>query len=60
MATIGPAFSGEHYWINVEADLRNLSKAPRRAAVAWRPPLAPWRKSLRQLASSVFIREFFG
>ena len=72
LAAIEPAFSGDHYWINVAADLRNLSKGPRRTAATWRPylgpaewallaldDLAPWRKSLRQLASSVFTRKFF-
>ena len=69
---IGTAFSGEHYWISLQADLRNLSKAPRRPAAAWRPylgpaewalfaldDLAPWRKSLRELADWVFRRKFF-
>jgi D-aspartate ligase len=72
LAATEPAFSGEHYWINVAADLRNLSKGPRRTAAAWRPylgpaewalfaldDLAPWRKSLRQLGSSVFSRKLF-
>jgi predicted ATP-grasp superfamily ATP-dependent carboligase len=72
LAGIGPQFAGEHYWIYLQADLQNLSRAPRRAAAAWRPylgptewalfaldDLAPWRKSLRQLAHWVFRRRFF-
>ena len=67
------SFRGEHYWINLRADLFNLSKMPRRELAAWRPyvgrkewavfaldDLAPWRASVRQLANWVFRRRSFG
>jgi predicted ATP-grasp superfamily ATP-dependent carboligase len=67
------SFRGEHYWINLQADLLNLSKMPRREAAAWRPylgrkewavfafdDLAPWRASLRQLAAWLLRRRSFG
>jgi predicted ATP-grasp superfamily ATP-dependent carboligase len=73
LAHAEPGFSGEHYWISLQADLLNLSKAPRRAAAAWRPyvsskewavfaldDLAPWRKSIRQLAAWLFKGRSFG
>ena len=69
---IGPQFSGEHYWINLQADLQNHSTAPRRAAAAWRPylgptewalfaldDLEPWRKSLVQLVDWALRRRSF-
>lgn len=65
--------SGGHYWINLQADLLNLAKAPRRDAAAWLPylqakewavfaldDLAPWRKSMRQLGRWLFRRKAFG
>jgi D-aspartate ligase len=72
LAGIGPAFSGEHYWISLQADMQNLSQAPRRTAAAWRPylgptewavfaldDLAPWRKAMRGLARWALRRKFF-
>lgn len=66
-------FFGDHYWINLHADLLNLSKAPRRDLAAWLPyvsarewavfaldDLAPWRKAMRQLGGWLFRRRAFG
>jgi predicted ATP-grasp superfamily ATP-dependent carboligase len=73
LAKMDCSFSGEHYWINVHADLMNLSKLPNRDLAAWRPylrrkqwavfaldDLAPWAKSLRQLANWLFRDRSFG
>jgi predicted ATP-grasp superfamily ATP-dependent carboligase len=73
LAKMDRSFSGEHYWINVHADLMNLSKLPHRDLAAWRPylrrkqwavfaldDLAPWAKSLRQLANWLFRDRAFG
>jgi predicted ATP-grasp superfamily ATP-dependent carboligase len=70
LGAMQPSFSGEHYWINLRADLSNLSRAPRRAAAAWLPylkrkewavfaadDLAPWRRAMRQLAAWIFRRK---
>lgn len=72
LAEIPASFSGAHYWINLHADLHNLTRAPRRPLAAWRPylgpaewsvfaldDLAPWRKSMRRLASWLFRRRSF-
>jgi len=71
----GASFSGEHYWINLQGDLRHLAKVPRLALepATWRPylgrkecavfapdDLAPWRASMRQLAAWFFRRRPFG
>jgi predicted ATP-grasp superfamily ATP-dependent carboligase len=71
LAKMNASFSGEHYWINVHADLMNLSKLPKRELAAWRPylcrkewavfaldDLAPWRKSLGQLGNWLRDRSF--
>jgi predicted ATP-grasp superfamily ATP-dependent carboligase len=73
LAAMNSSYSGEHYWISLHADLMNLSKMPRRDAAAWRPylrrkewavfaldDLAPWRKSMSQLAAWIFRRRPFG
>jgi D-aspartate ligase len=73
LAAMPSSFSGEHYWINLHADLLNLSHLPRRAPAAWRPYLgrkewavfaaddpAPWRQSLRALGAWLFRRRSFG
>jgi D-aspartate ligase len=73
LAGMATTFSGEHYWINLHADLMNLSKAPRRNFAAWRPYLgakewavyapddpAPWRKSLSGLGNWLFSNRSFG
>jgi predicted ATP-grasp superfamily ATP-dependent carboligase len=75
LAKIDRAFSGEHFWINLHADLMNLSKVPERALdpKRWQPylrrkqwavfaldDLAPWRKSLRRLAKWLMRDRSFG
>lgn len=65
--------SAGHYWINLHADLLNLTKAPRRSAAAWLPylrrkewavfaldDLAPWRESMAKLARWLFRRRAYG
>jgi predicted ATP-grasp superfamily ATP-dependent carboligase len=69
------SFAGEHYWINLQADLRHLAKLPHLAfqLPTWRAyfrrkewavfaldDLAPWRASLRRLAAWLFRRRSFG
>jgi predicted ATP-grasp superfamily ATP-dependent carboligase len=71
-AGVSSSFSGEHYWINLHADLMNLARLPSRNFAAWRPywgrkewavfaldDLAPWRKALATLAGWVFRDKFF-
>jgi D-aspartate ligase len=75
LARIDRSFSGEHFWINLHGDLMHLSKVPERALdpATWRPyvrrkewavfaldDMAPWRKSLRQLAKWLFRDRSFG
>jgi predicted ATP-grasp superfamily ATP-dependent carboligase len=73
LAAMPSPFSGEHYWINLHADLMNLSKLPSRPPAAWLPYLrrkqwavfalddpAPWTKSLRRLADWLFRGRSFG
>jgi D-aspartate ligase len=75
LAKMERSFSGEHYWINLHGDLRHLAKVPQLAVdpATWRPylrrkewavfaldDLAPWRKSLGQLASWLFTGTSFG
>jgi hypothetical protein len=67
------SFPGEHYWVNLHADLRNLTQRPRRPAAEWLPYVSakewavfaaddpePWRKSMRQLGAWLFRRRSFG
>jgi predicted ATP-grasp superfamily ATP-dependent carboligase len=71
----GASFQGQHYWVNLQGDLRHLAKVPRLALepATWRPylrlkeyavfavdDLAPWRASMRQLAAWLFRRRSFG
>jgi predicted ATP-grasp superfamily ATP-dependent carboligase len=73
LPAVEPAPSARHYWINLHADLLNLSKAPWRNPGAWLPylrrkewavfaldDLAPWRKAMGQLARWLFRRRAFG
>lgn len=73
LASLPSSFPGEHYWINLHADLRNLAQRPRRPAAEWLPyarakewavfasdDLEPWRKSMRQLGGWLFRRRSFG
>jgi len=75
LAAMNSSYSGEHYWINLQGDLRHLAKAPELVLepATWRPyvrrkewavfaldDLAPWRRSLRQLAAWIFTRTPFG
>lgn len=75
LAGMNSSYSGEHYWINLHGDLRHLAKAPQLALdlATWRPylrrkewavfaldDLAPWRKSMRQLADWLFRDRSFG
>jgi D-aspartate ligase len=73
LATLRSSYAGAHYWINLHADLFNLSQQPRRAPSAWQPylgnkewavfapdDLAPWRKAMRQLGGWLFRRRSFG
>jgi predicted ATP-grasp superfamily ATP-dependent carboligase len=72
LANLQTSFAGEHYWINLHADLMNLARLPSRNFAAWRPywgrkewavfaldDLAPWRKALGTLAGWVFRDKFF-
>jgi D-aspartate ligase len=73
LASLPSSFPGEHYWINLHGDLRNLAQRPRRPAAEWLPyarakewavyasdDLEPWRKSMRQLGGWLFRRRSFG
>jgi D-aspartate ligase len=75
LAKVDRSFPGEHFWINLHADLMHLSHMPERALDlrTWQPylrkkqwavfaldDLAPWRKSLRQLANWLFRDRSFG
>jgi D-aspartate ligase len=72
LAAMPSSFAGEHYWVNLRADLMNFSQRGPRDLAAWRPYLgrtewavfapddpAPWLKSMRQLGAWLFRRRSF-